>query len=338
MNRHFFKYLSIVAIVVSATSTSCKKDEPKLTLGSEIVEFTAIPTDAKTVNIQSRIEWSVVIEQMGDWLSVMPMSGNGNATLTITAQDNDNFEEQRNATITITGEGVQAKTIAVTQKSAVILLENFSHAAHHNNSTYEVFEYDAQNRITKRLRYRSTLYEAYTLTYNAYGDLVKMVEEVTATTTTFTRKDNKISYIEWGTPVEIELNTQELPVKKTYLRESEISNLDERTSTFTWENGNLIQVYHEYYINEEYNYSVTYTYDNKKSPFFYCATPKWFLLCWHMLGIGYCSENNVETVKHSQNSTETIIISENTYNDDGFLASQSGWDVVIGKWYEYMKR
>ena len=342
MKRHFFNYLAITAIVVSAF-TSCKKDDkPKLILGSEIVEFSSIPTDAETVNIQSNTEWSVAIEQTDDWLSVTPMSGNGDGTLVITAQDNDDFEEQRSATITITGEGVQEKTIAVTQKFAVILLETYSHQKHNANSTYAVYEYDAQHRITKRsvYYYPEILYYTETITYNADGILFESTSGIT--TTTFTQNTNKISINDGGnTSVEMELNAQGLPEKLTIVRSISIyTSWYEGTYTFTWENGNLTQQDRKYYRAEdgkEYDdiETATYTYDNKKSPFYYCTTPKWFLMYWR--GIDYCNENNLETEQYSWNPTHTYTC-ENTYNADGFLAIRTGDRTVISEAYDYMKR
>jgi hypothetical protein len=338
MNRQFFKYLAVAVIVISTAFTSCKEDEPKLTLGSEIVELTAIQTDEKTVSIQSNIEWSVAIEQTDDWLIVSQMSGNGNGSLVITAQDNDDFENQRSATITVTGEGVQAKTIAVTQKNAAILLEKYSYPGGHYGA-YRVYEYDAQHRITKR-SYSGAIVEVHTIKYDTNRILI---EYQSGGTTTFIKNGNKISIDHGGHfTVEMELNAQGLPEKLTTEHgDGMVFGRYEGTYTFTWENGNLIQEDREYYREEDgkkYEDIVTtiYTYDDKKSPFYYCATPKWFLMYWR--GIDYCSENNYETLTYLWNSTTSTQTLENTYNSDGFLATRRGSASPFTQTYDYMKR
>jgi len=220
-------------------------------------------------------------------------------------------------------------------REPVILLEKYSRIKSHNNSIYSVFEYDKKNRVTKRLRYYigygEILYDTHTLIYNTDGDLVKYKIKEIIKVTEFLKNGNRISYVEWGIPIEIELNTQGLPVKKTYLHEGEIKDYYTKTIDFTWENGNLIQQEIKTYA-EEYDSSITYTYDNMKSPFYNCATPKWFLMYW--VGIAHCSENNIETEKHSY-STDTITY-EKTYNDNGFLASRRGLNAVLAEWYHYI--
>lgn len=219
-------------------------------------------------------------------------------------------------------------------REPVILLERLSSIKHHNNSLYAVFEYDKKNRITKRQRYYidygEVLYDTHTLIYNTDGDLIKFNAKEINKVTEFIKNGNRLSYVEWGIPVEVELNTQGLPVKKTYHHIGEIRDFDTKTLYLTWENGNLIKVDKKSFA-EEYDYSVTYTYDDLKSPFYNCTTPKWFLLYW--LGHAYCSENNIETVKYSYSAE--AIISEKTYNDDGFIASRKGWNSVLGEVYHY---
>ena len=219
------------------------------------------------------------------------------------------------------------------KEEGVILLERSNQSAYHNHSTYTLYEYDAQRRITKRsvYYYPEILYSAYTLTY--YVDRI-LLEYQSGETTTFIKNGNKIS-IDYGgyQTVEIELNAQGLPVKQTSIQVYGSSYWEMQTSTFAWENGNLIQQGWEQYREEDgiESYSigtVTYTYDTMKSPFYNCTTPKWFLM--YLLGINYCSMNNMETAKSSEKysskygansyvSTQTM---ENTYNDGGFLATR----------------
>ena len=216
----------------------------------------------------------------------------------------------------------------------VKLLERFNRSGYHNNSTYTLYEYDAQRRITKRsvYYYPEILYYAQTITYNANEIVLGFDSE---TSITFTQNGNKISFFEGeNKSIEIELNAQGLPVKQTSIQVWGSGYWEMQTSTFAWENGNLIQEDWENYREEDgiEDYSigtVNYIYDAMKSPFYYCTTPKWFLLYW--LGVDRCSVNNIETANISQIysfkdwgrfSNANVQRRANTYNNDGFLATQ----------------
>ncbi|MDR2887064.1 MAG: hypothetical protein LBV26_03525 [Bacteroidales bacterium] len=224
----------------------------------------------------------------------------------------------------------------------VILLEEMHHIRHHND-TKDVFEYDKRNRITKCLTYYIGTTEVYytnTITYKANGNLELLIESGETYITTFAKKGNKISYTDEinNTSGEMEVDSQGFPVKGTWERKGD--NLGRGTSTFTWENGNLTQEKREYCVEndgKEYSYieTSTYTYDNKKSPFYNCATPKWFLMYW--LGVAYCGENNLETAIYSRLPAHTLT-AKNTYNDDGFLISRTGDFSILSESYIYMKR
>jgi hypothetical protein len=232
--------------------------------------------------------------------------------------------------------GVQVYCHNDNGKSTVILLEKYCHFRHHNNSTSHVYEYDAQYRISKRLNYSysGTLFSTETLTYNANRDLVEVSDEKYWNTITFTKNGNKISdNIGGSTFIEIEMNYQGLPVKLSYLSGNRVSE----THTYTWENGNVTQEDWEYYGGEYFDSSsgtYTYIYDDKKSPFYYCTTPKWFLLYWH--GIDYCCDNNLETVEFSWHPD--IFTCKNSYNDNGFIATRTAPSTVLSERYDYMKR
>jgi len=65
-----------------------------------------------SIQIASNTTWNAFSDQ--PWLMVTPGSGNGNTTLLLTASGNP-FKTVRTATITLTAEGVNPKTIGVTQ-------------------------------------------------------------------------------------------------------------------------------------------------------------------------------------------------------------------------------
>ena len=339
MKRQIFKHLAVAALAVSTTLTSCKEDdkvEPELTLGSETVEFATNPSGVESATIQSNTNWSVAIEQIDDWLSVTPMSGNGSATLNITAQVNDDFAE-RYATITVTVAGAETKTIAVTQAGDetkdVILLEEMvvRYSSQYEWVSRYVFEYDAQHHITKRYRYdNEALIDI--LTFNFSENLVTISHNLyDGVYPSYGKKGNVICYSQAASSYCIEVNAKEIPVKQTIHRWGQMQKFSSTTTyTYTWVNGNLtIADYEENGVSSqrgEYEESgtETYTYDKKKSPFYHCATPKWFIWWW----FGDCNVNNV-----TSNGDTTY---EYTYNEDGFRATEKQGDNTIT--YTYMKR
>ena len=83
------------------------------------------------------------------------------------------------------------------------------------------------------------------------------------------------------------------------------------TNSYTWQNGNLTKT------TENGEDEGVFTYDNKKSPFYYCQTPKWYLLWW----IGFESENNRKTETWNGSTPSTY---DYTYlNEEGFPVTQT---------------
>jgi hypothetical protein len=104
--------------------------------------------------------------------------------------------------------------------------------------------------------------------------------------TTFTKNVNKITWqrndnVE-GTLNEIELNAEGLPVKRRWRYDYENGDWQEQTVTITWLNGNITKQESLYKFDEKGNtgsstWVENYTFDDKKSPSFYCKTKKWVL-------------------------------------------------------------
>ena len=97
----------------------------------------------------------------------------------------------------------------------------------------------------------------------------------------------------------IELNSQGLPI---------YSIIDDEENTFEYQNGNLIKLV-------KWDGPHIYTYDDKKSPFYNCQTPKWCLICG--LFDGYADLNNNRITEELEWRNETINYSY-TYDDEGF--------------------
>ncbi len=79
------------------------------------MQFLYQANTAKNIEITSNVAWTVSSDQ--SWLTLSATSGTGIAVITATASDN-NGTNNRTAIITFTGDGLQAKTITVTQDGA----------------------------------------------------------------------------------------------------------------------------------------------------------------------------------------------------------------------------
>ena len=192
------------------------------------------------------------------------------------------------------------------------------------------FEYDEQNRITKiTTSYGDEVHEVRTLGYNEVGDLISLnwewcndsYPDFPHTTRTFSQND-KVVTITYPTLVDDEtdlrmsmvLNDQGLPEK--YSSYQSIYEVDDSYSIFIYQyqDGNLSSrtyVDKAYYNDDPGSQTMTYTYDNKKGPFYHCKTPKWVLI-WsfdNMIGI----QNNIK------GGSFTF---EYMYNEDGFPLTQ----------------
>ena len=106
--------------------TEKELEAPKLELqGDTDIEFDAIPTEAKTIEVMSNIAWSVTVNPESSWLTVTPASGINNGTITLTAAPNDGVK--RTATLTISAQGIEGLediVITVSQKRRSIIEGN----------------------------------------------------------------------------------------------------------------------------------------------------------------------------------------------------------------------
>ena len=201
-----------------------------------------------------------------------------------------------------------------------------------------VFEYDEQNRMTKRTGYLVNgfgewyQFIVHELKYNTAGNLEEYIyyeNNSNVSKVTIHKDGDKFTLSDDTYPTDvsfIELNAQGLPEKCTSLigvKGNGSWSFD--TRTYTWLNGNLTQlslVQEWKYGGKEDTWSDTYTYtfDDKKSPFYYCTTPKWILL--RLVGTYYSfNDNNITSDKQGSYDYETTY--EYTYNDYGFPVTQT---------------
>ena len=178
------------------------------------------------------------------------------------------------------------------------------------------YEYDNQDRISKITGYSSAgnVVSVGTFIYNSAGDLTSFERKFSDTPErninyTFTRNGNIITWNLKGANEYAgvtSLNAEGLP-EKTDLPS------DRYIITYQYKNGNLSSE-RAGWIESELAYSIDHTlYDDKKSPFYCCKTPKWFFIFY----FNYDIKNNAliynSYYENSNENTNTY-----TYNESGF--------------------
>ena len=323
----FQKIVAIAACLAVAIFASCKKDTPDLN-GSVTVspaanvftgdELTAAYSGSETVTWQ----WNK----------------NGTAINGATAAKYVT-DEYGSYTVTATATGYNDKTSApIEVKPVTLLLKRET-----SDGWRAEYEYDKQNRITKRNIYsiaNGQLRNVETLKYNSTnGDLEELERKFLDDPTqnhkiTFTKNGNKITaYTNNGIVFyEFELNPQGLPAKYT---------ANEINTVYTWQNGNLTK--------KETDISgigsvENYTYDDKKSPFYHCKTPRWYLLQyegWYLHSVN----NFINFSGYWTNDENTLYNSIYEYdylNVEGFPVSRKlfvgGLGFVLEESFSYVKK
>jgi hypothetical protein len=178
------------------------------------------------------------------------------------------------------------------------------------------FEYDDQNRIVKMLHYHDgILSETQTLTY-AGDDLVALEHDVEGwNNMPFNRKGNTISTGDMHAGYTFTVNKDGHIIKL----ETE-SDMQRGESAYKYRGGNLtkIESVETFYDGEMRESSFEYKYDKKKSPFFHCNTPRWFLQ--HRFGNDFGLNNNITDV--AIDGTWGISVAYE-YDADGFPTRQT---------------
>jgi hypothetical protein len=168
---------------------------------------------------------------------------------------------------------------------------------------WDKYEYDGKNRISKRSVYGDgKLYTTGTFTYSG-DDLVKIAwaypdhpnyddEEV------FEKTGNTIKIDDGGNET-LTLNNDGYLTKYVYEDEGDDWS-EEIEITFEYKDGNLTKskwIYIEDGVKEEE--VEEYKYDDKKSPFLHCKTPKWYLIFGFVGDDGFLGlKNNLTEIRY----------------------------------------
>ena len=216
-----------------------------------------------------------------------------------------------------------AKWVAEGRGDDVYLLTEIIHVDEWGESSI-AFEYDNQNRITRIIHSDEWGIGSRTLNYNNAGDLVSITFD-DGNVETFNRIGNIIT-VTWQDESEsetLELNAQGFLEKWTSEWGYE-DNWHKGVMTFQYQGRNMI----EFLSEEEYmedgehffrSETHTFTYDDRKSPFYNCNTPQWVLLL-AFIDDYYGIYNNVKT---AISEGEWSLMFEYTYNDAGFPTSRT---------------
>jgi uncharacterized repeat protein (TIGR02543 family) len=206
----------------------------------------------------------------------------------------------------------------------VYLLTEWTFAREDEDRVYR-FEYDAQNRLKKMEEYYgNTLDGSTTFTYNSADDLISVVKvrwDGESYTDTYIKDGNKITstYEEDGDSwiFTAELNAQGRVEKFTQDHTGGDGHWCKDVRTVQYSGQNVSRWTQTYTSSSESDTEpeiYTFTYDDKKSPFYYCNTPQWlmvYIFYWYF-GI----HNNIKTINYNNN--EETSTSEYEYNDAGF--------------------
>jgi len=223
------------------------------------------------------------------------------------------------------------KTKEDTAKEDVLLLEEILWIS---SDTYRhVFKYDSHDRIIKYYYYKEDiLLFVNSIIYNKEGDLVECTKKFFEGFASYPERTYKfikignLIYPDYGV---FELNEQGLPIKY---------KVNEQVHTFLWQNGNLVKHTMVNPGSTQYQVISTFTYDNMKSPFYNCKTPKWFILWfldWGVVHEDYCNVNNIidqEVIMNEEIFNSDPI--DYTYNDNGFPSTSKQRRIL----YRYLKR
>jgi len=286
-----------------------------------------IPGEYKVVG--NKIE--LIKEDDGD-KKVLEFEINGNELTLISSEGTLKLTRQ-GSTSKAKSDNKSKKSKKLVASEGVKLLETILY----KGVLYQKFEYDDQNRITKNTQYEQdgkTVFKTSTFKYNGNILIVSEQTESMTITKTFFREDNLI--YKDGPDEYLELNSQNMLVKYTGKFSSDVYNRWETVITFDYKDGNLYKKTVEFtygeYFEDKYknkNYEITYTYDDKKSPLYYCKTPQWYLIMffeWYRVGEAIGVTNNVKTVTFStiggeDNPKPYNIFLE--YYDDGMMKSMT---------------
>ena len=184
------------------------------------------------------------------------------------------------------------------------------------------FEYDNQNRISKVQGYYhgANLSSMTTLEYNSVGDLVKVVWIYPANPeyngeTYFVRNGNIITESYSSNIYTLNNDGYLIKLEEGYYE-----------SIFQYQGGNMIKwttVEKREDGGKGYHSTIEFAHDNKKSPFYHCKTPIWYLLYSFNLDPEFGIRNNITEMKMDEDGDKYGYKYVYIYDSDGYATKQT---------------
>lgn len=178
---------------------------------------------------------------------------------------------------------------------------------------YYKFEYDSQNRIRKWSQYYANGNFSESMITYIGDELTKLTFPPSNYSYEFAKDGNKITVEEKMKNTDY---TRTIYLNSDGLLEKEVNEGEGYyyVTNNLFDNGNLVKWEHIWIDGDIERKSIReFKYDNNKSPFYHCKTPKWFLN-WNFSVKG--SPNNV--TEENEISGSWIITNEYEYDSDGF--------------------
>jgi len=309
-NKQWLSMLVIVALAVSAVCTSCGNDDEKNGNENDIA-VTGVSLDQTSITLNvGQTETLTATVEPADATDKEVMFTSDNPEVATVSSDNG-FEAvvtavaKGQATITVaTKDGNYTATCVVTvnanENDKVKLVATMYDS--YGMNTY-LFEYDSQNRITKITILDSK--SKYTLTYSGENltkvnyegvNILMRIDENQNIITWEEEFNDELVYVKNGNTITgpdfrengnaiISLNNDGL-MTKFVLEEYDYEY------TFKYQGGNVTEMTSEGTGKDEIT-KIT-KYDNNKSPFYHCKTPKWFFWLFFRHWEFLCQNNPTE--------------------------------------------
>jgi len=324
-SRLNLRNVAIACLTATVIFASCKKDTPDLN-GT----VTITPTANVLTGDELTAAYSGTETVTWQW-------NKGGTAISGATSNKYTPTEAGSYTATASAKGYNSKTSAAVEvRLAIFLLEE-----RQRDGMRYVYEYDDQDRITKvtaSAMIGGQIHSVETFKYNIIsGVLEEWKKEYPLNPenneiTVYSKNDNKISFEMNSERYVFDLNVQGLIENYSTKSNDESGYI----GTFTWHNGNLTKIEWKevWKENGEEKYSPPFSdkfeHDDKKSPFYHCKTPKWFL--WFN-DRGQQNENNIKTETFYGVAPITCVYE---YNADGFPAKRTRGTTT--ETYKYLKR
>ncbi|MDR2424336.1 MAG: BACON domain-containing protein [Prevotellaceae bacterium] len=281
-------------------------------LSLEGVRFASSDAGTQTLNITRNGAWTISVMANG-WVNVNPSSGNGPTPVTVTSTANNG--PARSSRLTIRGGDADDRMITIMQPAGGVnklISEKWIYGM-----LARKYEYGDKHRFTKILDYSletGELVATTTITYDPVQLIEKNVDGVVRTTNVYLFEQGLLAMCGADTAWYIEsLNDAGLP---------NIVEFKRKKDTFTYdETGNITERIDAWSIGFIHPSGVIsggttvgrYEYDDKKSPFYACTSPKWLVL---LLCNYHDIFNNVASVSYNN---ERVFRYTHTYDADGYI-------------------